>query len=186
MKLVQREEILDYVTYNEQRKTIRDAVLKIKELRRVHLGEHLTFLFENRDTIRYQIQEMMRTEKIVKEVDILHEMETYNDLLGGKGELGCTLMIEIDSSEERDIKLKKWLRLPYHLYAILDDRTRIPASFDERQIGTDKLSSVQYIKFNTGGQIPISLECDHANFSLVTKLTPEQMAALSKDLSSDS
>ena len=82
---VRREEILDYQTYAEQREAIRQRVLAIKQPRRVHVGEVLTFLFENTDTVRYQIQEMMRTEQIVKDSAIRHEIETYNERLGDTG-----------------------------------------------------------------------------------------------------
>ena len=91
MKRVTRQEILDYVTYEEQRKQIREKIMKIKELRRINVAGVLSFLFENTDTVRYQIQEMIRVERIVKETDILHEIKTYNELLGDSGELGCTL-----------------------------------------------------------------------------------------------
>ncbi len=60
------------------------------------MGPHLTFLFENHDTIRYQVLEMVRTERMVKDADIRHEVDTYNELLGARGELGATLLIELD------------------------------------------------------------------------------------------
>ena len=84
MRPVQREEILDYITYTEKRSELQSSVLKQKEPRRIHLGEYLTFLFENTDTIRYQIQEMMKAEQIVKEEAIQHEIDTYNELLGSQ------------------------------------------------------------------------------------------------------
>ena len=95
MRPVKREEILDYITYTEKRSELQSSVLKQKEPRRIHLGEYLTFLFENTDTGRYQIQEMMKAEQIVKEEAIQHEIDTYNELLGSIGELGCVLLIEI-------------------------------------------------------------------------------------------
>ena len=103
MKHVSRKEILDYVTYEDQRSEIREKIMKIKELRRINVGGILSFLFENIDTVRYQIQEMIRVERIVKEADIHHEIKTYNELLGKPGELGCTLLIEIDDPTERKI-----------------------------------------------------------------------------------
>ena len=157
MKRVNRQEILDYVTYEEQRNQIRKKLMKIKELRRIYVGGVLSFLFENTDTVRYQIQEMIRVERIVKETDILHEIKTYNELLGDSGELGCTLLIEIDDPDKRDEKLHQWLELPKHLFLSLEDESKIRASFDEKQIGDARLSSVQYIKFNTGGKTPIAI-----------------------------
>ena len=182
MKRVTRQEILDYVTYEEQRDRFRKKIMKIKDLRRINVGGVLSFLFENTDTVRYQIQEMIRVERIVKETDILHEIKTYNELLGNSGELGCTLLIEIDDSEERQEKLIQWLDLPNHLYISLEDGSRIRASFDERQIGDSRLSSVQYIKFNTGGKTPFAIGSDFPLFKAETVLTADQKKALSEDL----
>ena len=182
MKRVTRQEILDYVTYEEQRSQIRRKIMKIKELRRINVAGVLSFLFENTDTIRYQIQEMIRVERMVKETEILHEIKTYNELLGDSGELGCTLLIEIDDPDERDEKLTQWLELPKHLYLSLEDESRIRASFDERQVGDARLSSVQYIKFNTGGKTTVAVGSDFPLFKAATTITTDQKNALSEDL----
>ena len=182
MKRVTRQEILDYVTYEEQREKFRKKIMKIKELRRINVAGVLSFLFENTDTVRYQIQEMIRVERMVKETDILHEIKTYNELLGDSGELGCTLLIEIDDPDERDEKLSQWLELPKHLYLSLEDESRIRASFDERQIGDARLSSVQYIKFNTKGKVPVAIGSDLPLLKAETALTVAQKKALSEDL----
>ena len=182
MRKVQRNELLDYVTYTEQRPQILPAVLESKNGRRIHVGEHLTFLFENRDTVRYQVQEMMRVERIVKEEDILHELATYNELLGDEGQLGCTLLIEIDDQKLRDEKLTQWLSLPEHLYVGLKDGAKARAIFDPRQVGDTRLSSVQYLKFDTGGKVPDAIGCDHPDLSLETSLTETQRKALADDL----
>ena len=182
MKRVNRQEIVDYVTYEEERDKFRKKIMKIKDLRRINVGGVLSFLFENTDTVHYQIQEMIRVERIVKETDIQHEINTYNELLGGHGELGCTLLIEIDDSVEREEKLTQWLDLPNHLYLSLEDGSRIRASFDERQIGDSRLSSVQYIKFDTGGKTPVAIGSDLPLLKAETTFTAEQQKALSEDL----
>jgi len=179
---VQRESLLDYVTYEERRDELRPAVLAAKRARRVHAGKALTFLFENEDTIRYQIQEMMRTERIVKEAEIEHELATYNELLGGPGELGCTLLIELDDPAERDRALRAWLDLPSRLYVELEDGRRVGARFDERQVGDDRLSSVQYLKFDTGGAVPVAVGASHPELDVRAELSAEQRAALEADL----
>jgi hypothetical protein len=183
-KAVERNEILDYVTYEEQRAPIREAVMRAKDARRVHVGPHLTFLFENHDTIRYQVLEMVRTERMVKDADIRHEVETYNELLGGKGELGCTLLIELDDPALRAVKLAEWLALPSHLYVKRADGQLARARFDARQVGDTRLSSVQYLKFDVGPEAPVAVGCDHPDPELKheTVLTPEQRAALQQDL----
>ena len=184
MSKVQRDSILDYVTYQEQRDGIRKAVLESKRVRRIHVGEYLTFLFENEATVRYQIQEMVRVERMVRESDIQHEIDTYNELIGGPGALGCTLLIEIDDAEVRDVKLRRWLALPEHLYLVVEGGERVPATFDERQVGTDRVSSVQYLTFDTQGRTPIGIGCsmDDADVGLEVSLSPEQRDALVADL----
>jgi hypothetical protein len=183
-KAVAREEILDFVTYEEQRGSVREAVMRTKAARRVHVGPHLTFLFENHDTMRYQVLEMVRTERMVKDADIRHEIETYNELLGGKGELGATLLVELEDPAQRAEKLVQWLALPKHLYAKRADGKKAYARFDERQVGETRVSSVQYLKFEVGDEAPVAIGCDHPDPELhcETVLSPEQRAALQSDL----
>ena len=184
MKPVERAEVLDYVTYQEGRDAFREEIFGVKAVRRVHIGEYLTLLFENHLTMRYQIQEMVRAERIVKEADIRHEIDTYNEVLGGEGEFGCTLLIEIDDPAIRDVKLKEWWNLPEKMYVLLEDGTRAWATFDERQRGDDRVSSVQYMKFNTGGRVPVAAGVDLPELQAETHLTDEQRKALSEDMSS--
>jgi hypothetical protein len=185
MEPVQRSEIVDYVTYEETRETFQKEVFAAKERRRIHLGECFTFLFENACTIRYQIQEMMRVEKIVREKDIHHELETYNSILGGDGELGCSFMIEIDDPQERDLKLREWIELPEHVYAELADGTRVRCSYDEAQRGGARLSAVQYLKFPVHGRVPVALGIDLAGCEAWICLTEDQRDALQEDLASN-
>lgn len=182
MRPVTRDEVVDYVTYGEQRAALQAVVFPAKEARRIHVGPHLTFLFENRDTVRYQIQEMMRVEHLVREADIVHEIETYNELLGGPGELGFTLLIEIEEPAERAAMLAAWRDLPSHVYARTADGERVRASFDPRQVGDDRLSSVQYMKLDVKGRTPVAIGVDHPAYTAETPLTAAQQAALAADL----
>jgi hypothetical protein len=145
-KTVARDEILDYVTYEEQRNAVRDVVMRTKAERRVHVGPHLTVLFENHDTIRYQVLEMVRTERMVKDADIRHEIETYNELLGATGELGATLLVELDDPALRAEKLAQWLALPKHLYAKRADGQKAYVRFDERQVGETRVRAVPEVR----------------------------------------
>ena len=184
MKTVAREEILDYVTYEERRGDVRASAMRAKDARRVHVGPHLTFLFESHETIRYQVLEMVRAERMVKEADIRHELDTYNELLGGPGEVGCTLLVELDDPAERAEKLVRWIALPKHLYVRRADGTKAFARYDERQVGDTRVSSVQYLKFEVGPQAPVAVGCDHPDPELKheTPLTDAQRAALQADL----
>ena len=185
MKPVERAELIDYQTYEDVRAGFRHEAMAAKAARRVHVGEHLTFLFENPLTIRYQIQEMMRTERIVRERDILHELETYNAVLGGPGELGCTLLIELDDPAERAARLKEWYDLPTHIYARAEDGTKVRPTFDADQRGDGRLSSVQYLKLPMRGRAPLALGVDLPGLEIEAALTVEQRAALTADLAGE-
>jgi hypothetical protein len=181
---VGRDEVLDYVTYEDTRGRVREAAMRAKDARRVHVGPHLTFLFENHLTVLYQVQEMMRAERMVREADVRHEIETYNELLGGPGEAGCTLLVELDDPAERAEKLVRWLALPKHLYVVRADGQRARARYDERQVGENRVSSVQYLRFEVGPKAPVAVGCDHPDPELghETALTDAQRAALQADL----
>ena len=125
---------------------------------------------------------MMRAERITAEDQIRHELDTYNELLGADGELGCTLLIEIDDPLQRDLVLRKWVQLPEHLYAALADGRRVRAVHDERQISRERLSSVQYLKFPCGGEVPVALGTDLPGIEYEIALSDETRAALADDL----
>jgi hypothetical protein len=182
VKPVDRSEILDYVTYSEQRDAIRSSALRAKSVRRILVGEHFTFLFENHETVRYQVQEMMRVEKIVKEDDIQHELDTYNELIHPKGTLGCTLLIGIDDEAERAVKLRDWLGLNEHIYAKMPDGSRITPDWDPRQVGDTRLSSVQYLSFTLGSEPPAAIGIGMEGAQAETELSESQREALQTDL----
>ena len=183
MKKVARSELLDWMTYTDRRDAIRSEAMRAKDERRVHVGAYLTFLFENHVTIRYQVQEMMRIERLVREADVVHELETYNRLIGDEGELGCTLLVEIEDAIERDAKLQQWLALPDHVYVAFEDGTRAYAAVDDDQRTLGRLSTVQYLKFVTRGRVPVAVGCDHEAIRAEARLDPRQHAALAADLS---
>ncbi|MBS1767079.1 MAG: DUF3501 family protein [Acidobacteria bacterium] len=182
MKRVQRSEILDFVTYGERRDAIRASAMKAKDARRIHLGPHLTFLFENRETVRYQVLEMVRSEQMVRESDIQHELDTYNALMGGEGELGATLLIEIDDAAARPELLRRWRDLPRRVVMTFTDGSETQAQVDEDQFNDEKASSVQFLRFKVEGRTPKGLKVDHAGYTAETALTETQRAALLEDL----
>ncbi len=182
MRPVERSEIVDLQTYERVRPAVREKIFAVKAPRRIHVGEHLTFLFENTDTMRYQIQELVRAERLVREEDIRHELDTYNALLGADGELACALLIEIDDPVLRPVRLREWFRLPEHVYVRLEDGRRVRAVFDEAQRGEGRLSSVQYLKFPVGDRVPVAVGVDLPGLEAETGLSPAQRAALAEDL----
>lgn len=179
---VERSEILDFLTYADRRDAIRASAMAAKDLRRVHLGEHLTLLFENRETIRYQIQEMVRAEQMVRESDIQHELDTYNAVLGGVGELGCTLLIEITDAALRPVLLRRWRGLPGHLHLTFTDGSREAARFDDTQMNGERLSSVQFLRFPVGDRTPSGVMVDLPELAAGTSFSPATRRALLEDL----
>ena len=183
---VRRDEIVDWQTYADGREVMRSNVMAIKAPRRIHLGEHLTFLFENHDTMHYQIQEIMRAERIVRESSIREELSTYNAMLGGPGQLGCALLIEIEDEARRRPLLEAWVGLQQCLYVETADGTRIYAEFDPTQVGRGRLSAVQYLVFTLSvgslDEAPIRLGSDFPDLRLSVELTHEHRTALSADL----
>ncbi len=147
MHPIEISDIKNIAEYEAEREQWRPAIMALKDRRRIEAGEHVIFLFENRDTVRYQIQEMIRIERIVKLEGIQHEVDTYNELIPQKGELSATMLVAYTSVEERDVKLRELLGLENHVWLEVPGTPRIPARFDTRQIATDRISSVQYVKF---------------------------------------
>ncbi|HJW08410.1 MAG TPA: DUF3501 family protein [Holophagaceae bacterium] len=182
MRHVQRSEILDFVTYGERRDAIRAAAMAEKERRRVHLGPHLTFLFENHGTVRYQVLEMVRAEQMVKESDIQHELDTYNALMGERGELGCTLLIEITDEKARPDLLRRWRDLPRRIVMTFDEGSEAYAVVDEDQFNEEKASSVQFLRFPVRGRAPKGLRVDHEDYRAETTFTADTRQALMSDL----
>src|SRR5688572_24580768 len=115
MRPIDRSEILPIGEYETIRERFRARVIAEKRPRRVRIGEHLSAVFENRDSVMLQIQEMLRTERITSEPGILHEIETYNELLPGKDELSLTLFVEIPAKELRDKMLVELAGLEDHV-----------------------------------------------------------------------
>ncbi|HET6414418.1 MAG TPA: DUF3501 family protein [Anaeromyxobacter sp.] len=185
MRAVRRDEILSLEAYEASRSEIRSGILLAKKRRRVTAGGVLTFLFENTATVRYQVQEMVRAERITREPEIGHELLTYNELLGGPGELGVSLLIEVPEVGERDKKLREWIELPRHLYLRLPGGEKVRPRYDARQVGEDRLSSVQYLKFDVRGEVPVAAGADLPGLKVEALLEPDQREALAEDLRSD-
>jgi hypothetical protein len=182
MRKVGRSDILPIAEYEKSRPSIREKMLRIKQIRRIHVGPHLTFLFENFDTVKYQVQEMMRAEQIADERQIAHELATYNELVGERGELGCTLLIEIDDPVRRAELLSRWLELPKCIFLKTSDGQMIPPAVDDRQVGEQRISSVHYLRFRVGDKVPTAVCCTHPDIHCETVLSREQTIELSNDI----
>ena len=126
MEPVKRDEVMDIAQYERIRPDFRGKVLADKERRRVAVGPAFTFLFENRLTVLYQVQEMLRVERIVDEKAIAHEVRTYNELIPPAGGLGATLLLEYTDPAERAVALQQLVGLERHVRLELDGLPPVP------------------------------------------------------------
>ena len=153
MQHIQLSEIKNLVEYEKARDTMRARVIELKKNRRVPVGDNLTFLFENRDTVLFQIQEMVRTERIVDEARIQEEIDAYNALLPEPGELSATMFIEIPelsrmSSEDVRRTINRFQGLDRDGVGLrLGERRAIPARFEEGHSKEEKMAAVHYLRF---------------------------------------
>lgn len=194
MRPVERHELLELAAYEAVRERLRAEVLAVKQPRRVALGANMSLLFENRDTVRYQVQEMLRVERITGETEIGHELATYNELLAGDGELSATLLIEYAEAAERDVKLRALVGLEQGgIRLVVGKLPGVVAQFDQRQVDDERISAVHYLKFALGREARhlfrseglagnVRLVVDHPAYRSETVLMPAQVLALSSDL----
>ena len=120
MKPIERGEVLGLAEYEKIREQFRARVIGAKKARRVQVGPKVSVVFENRDTVLMQIQEMLRTERITREGAIQHEIDTYNQHIPGKDELFATVMIEVPDRDEREAFLAKARGFERHVALVVD------------------------------------------------------------------
>ena len=182
-------EILDLGDYERGRTEIRASAIAARSTRRIQLGPNATVTFENRETVRYQIQEMLRAERIARPAEVQHEIGTYSDLLPSSSELSATLMFEFPEPAERAVHLSRLIGFEENLFLDVEGAGRARAVFDRRQIGETRLSSVQFVRFPLSAAqkeaflgAAVALVCDHPAYAHRSWLTPETKSALAADL----
>ena len=150
MKKVERSELLDLGAYERIRPHFLDRIIQLKKRRRITVGAHMTFVFENRDTVLFQIQEMLRTERITSQSAVQHELDTYNELVPGTGELSSTLMIEYDDPAARRIALERFASLRQEVALHIGSRVVQGVFYDQPGEEPDRLPAVNYVRFPVG------------------------------------
>ena len=194
MPKITRESLMTLEAYAKARNDFRARVVAHKQTRTARLGEHVTLIFEDELTMRYQVQEMLRVEKIFEEAGIQEELDTYNPLVPDGDNWKATMMIEYPDVEERQRMLAKligiedrvWVRVAGHapVYAIADED--LDRSTDE------KTSSVHFLRFELSGTMKRALKSgtalamgiDHPNYrASVDPVAQDTIAALLQDLS---
>jgi len=148
MQPIALNDVVDIARYEKMRPDFRREAMEAKDKRRLQVGPVFTFLFENRTTVLYQIQEMVRAERIVEDRAIQHEIDTYNELLPPPGGLGASVLIEYTDKAERLEMLRKLVGIHKHVKLVVGDAGEVPGEFDTRQMSDERVSSVQYVRFN--------------------------------------
>ena len=159
MDLLTLDDIKNLHEYELERGDFRDRVIALKSRRRIPLGPLMTVVFENRETVRFQIQEMLRVERIVQPDKVRHEVQTYNELLPGPGEVAATLFIEITDSVRIRRILDGFVGLDEGGLDMVAGSGRYPALFAPGQSREDRISAVHYIRFRLGEEGRRSLAC---------------------------
>jgi hypothetical protein len=183
-------DVWDLAGYEARRDAFRSEIIALKKIRRVPLGPRATLVFENRNTLLFQVQEMLRVERISDPAAVQRELDVYNELLPSASELSATLFIEITDLAEIRPELDRLIGLDEHLWLRVGDET-VRATFDPKQMEEDRISAVQYVRFpfGTGARAafadpsrPAVIGVDHPSYRAETALAPETRASLLDDL----
>jgi len=193
MDKISKESLMTLEAYARSRKDFRAKVIAHKKNRTVHLGEHVTLIFEDELTIRYQVQEMLRVERIFEEDGIQDELDAYNPLIPDGRNFKATMMIEYEDEKERRVALgllkgveeKTWVRVEgcAPVYAIADE--------DLDRETEEKTSSVHFLRFELTDEMAealkygmtLSIGVDHPHYSAKADPVPAEVrAALVRDL----
>jgi hypothetical protein len=190
--MITRESLLSLEAYARQRGEFRTRVIEHKKKRTLHLGGHVTLLFEDELTIRYQVQEMLRIERIFEDDGIQGELDAYNPLVPDGANWKATMLIEYPDAEERrgmlarlkGIERRTWVQVAgcERVYAIADE--------DLERENDEKTSSVHFLRFELSAAMRerlragagVSAGVDHPEYRASVEALPEVRAALAADL----
>jgi len=158
----------------------------------VHLGEHIRLQFESELSIRYQIQEMLRIEKIFEEESIQDEINVYTPLVPTGSNWKATMMIEYPNVEERKRELARLIGVEDRTFIEIEGKPRVYAIADEdlERETDEKTSAVHFVRFELTPEMcaavkagaAVKLGCDHSNYPMHTEIAPEALASLAGDL----
>ena len=178
MKMLTQDDLIPNLDYERQREEFRSRIIELKKRRRISVGPLITLVFENRDTLQFQIQEMIRVEHIFDPAKVREELDVYNALLPMPGELSATLLIEIVEQES----VKPWLDLFMGLdhgqkVVIRAGQDRVYGEFEGGHSHETKISAVHFVRFKPSAavmaalgrrEVPITLSIDHATYHEAT------------------
>jgi hypothetical protein len=192
MNKLKREDLFSLEQYAEQRADFRDRVMAHKKNRRVNIGPHLSLYFEDRLTIQYQVQEMLRIEKIFEAGAIQEELDTYNPLIPDGGNLKATAMLEFEDVELRRKRLGELVGVENHIWLQVDGHEKVYAIANEdlERSTDEKTSAVHFLRFELDCEMAtaaqsearISLGVDHDFYRYATVLEGQTKRSLINDL----
>jgi hypothetical protein len=190
---ITRDSLLTLEAYAKARPALRAEVIEHKKIRNVQLGNHVSLLFEDELTLRYQVQEMLRIEKIFEEEGIQSELDAYNPLVPDGSNLKATMLIEYDNEVERKAALAKLIGIEDRLFIQVEGQARVYAIADEDldRENDEKTSAVHFVRFELTqsmkdalkGGAQMMIGCDHPNYPAhLEELPQDTLASLIKDL----
>jgi len=195
---IELKDILNFFEYEKVRDEMRGGVIDLKRLRRVPVGQHLSFVFENRDTVLFQIQEMCRVERITDDARVQDEIDVYNALLPGPGELSATLFIEITDKAQIQPVLDRFIGIDAGgidvgptVWIQVGKDFAVPGEFEAGHSDEEKgkLSAVHFVRFafppeavRAFADSPVHLVVDHAAVRARVELPAGTKAQLLQDL----
>jgi hypothetical protein len=193
MPKITRDSLMTLEAYAKSRKDFRAKVLDHKKARAVHLGEHVTLLFEDELTVRYQIQEMLRIEKTFEEAGIQDELDAYNPLVPDGRNFKATMLIEYEDVEARKAALAKLKGIEDKVWVRVEGCPKVWAIADEdlERENDEKTSAVHFVRFELTEEmaaalkygVALSVGVDHPNYTAsVDPVGAGTRAALLKDL----
>ena len=191
--MIDKSDLLNIIDYEKQRDNYRQELISYKKNRRFKLGPNILITFENTKTMKFQIQEMMRAERMVHDSQIEEEIDVYNPLIPTGNELSATLFIEITDPEKIRPVLDSFIGLTegVNVYFELNGE-KVAAVFEEGREKEDNISSVHYIRFPfTSAQKnkfandsnAISINIDYNSYTHSVELSQEMIESLSNDFS---
>jgi hypothetical protein len=192
MNQLTAEDLLPTAEYEEQREQFRSQIIVLKQRRRISLGPLITLVFENRETLRFQTQEMIRVEHIRDPKRVQEELDVYNALIPGSGELSATLLIEITEQE----RMKEWLDIFMGLdhgetIAICAGTEQAFGLFEGGHSHETKISAVHFVRFNPSASmiaafadlhVPVMLTAHHHTYHVEVPVPGSMREEWLKDL----
>lgn len=192
MPRIMRESLLTLEAYSKTREEFRTRVMAHKKNRIVHIGEHATLIFEDELTIRYQIQEMLRAERIFEEDGIAEELDVYNPLVPDGSNWKATMLIEYPDEDERRVMLAKLIGIEDRVWMQVEGGPRVYAIADEdlERATSEKTAAVHFLRFELEAAMAAALKrgaalsagVDHPQYCETVRLESAVSASLSDDL----